>query len=118
MKIVKRDKTPARLKDFCDLAHQIAEQSYEQVWDALCASGNTIQEEWNGDDILSAASTCIAHFIGRWIMAMSWVAENDDTGRTSQEIFNDIFKGTAEIMALKVPLKKSKEPRHEFKRLY
>lgn len=116
MIIKPHDKVSPRCKELLELSHDLAEQSYAQIWDMFCQAANQINEEWPTNDILTATATLAGHFIGRWIQAMHMVAQADEGGQTGDELLHDVFKGAAATINVKAPVRRVKDT-FEFKRL-
>lgn len=91
MKVVKSKDLPVRLKEIQNIAHQIAEQSFTQVWDISVQECNKISKSISGNDALSYFSTIIGDMVGRWICQMEKIAKADSAGISSEELVKGVI---------------------------
>lgn len=118
MRVETQKNTPEHLKALMIKAHENADETFCVAWDRLCCDAENIQDQWHGDDMLSAANTLISHVICLWLNQMYRVANMDDTGYSPQYLLENIFNGVVHMMpTLKKIEVKTKTEKTEFKRI-
>jgi hypothetical protein len=100
----------------CKIGHNIADEAYPQVWlhmlGELASLGGL-----TGDQILTCASTLLAHFTAAFVLSMKKVIDDDDTGYDIENMLNDIFEASAKMLKSKLIKLPTSETKHEFKKI-
>ena len=91
--IVKDEDLPVGMKERQNIAHQIAKQACEQVWDIASAANNKLKIPISGNDALSYMGTILQDFCGRWIFLMDRIRETDDAGILREDLVKGILNG-------------------------
>lgn len=93
MATVKNEDLPERMKKRQEIAHSVARQSVEQVWNVSLEAIMTIKTETSGNDALSYFGTIISDFAARWIYMMDKIAKIDDAGIETEELVKCVING-------------------------
>lgn len=117
MKIVKHEDLPERMKEIQNVAHQIAEQAFEQVWDISVQACHKVSGQISGNDALSYFSTVVGDFAGRWICQMDKIAKADDAGITTEYLVKGVIDGILANIGCKAEYEKEPELPGGIKRL-
>lgn len=93
MASVKDEDLPAQMKERQNMAHSIAEQAYEQVWNIAAQASDSMNKQISGSEALSYLGTILSDFAGRWIVGMNKIAQADTQGITKEELIKDTMNG-------------------------
>jgi hypothetical protein len=84
---------PVGMKQRQKIAHQIAKQSAEQVWDIAIDAHKKIGTQITGNEALSYMSTILQDFAARWIVYMDRIRETDDAGVLREDLVKGVMNG-------------------------
>ena len=106
-----------KLQKITYIAHCIAQQASGHCWDAAAIEYNKMRP-LTGDEILSGMTTLCADFLARWVVVCKTnIADEDDTGYSTNDILNTIFDGARAMLSIKKVETKPKD-HGEIKRIY
>lgn len=91
--IIKDEDLPERMKNQQYIAHKIAEQAFDKIWDMSVEDLYKIRSQVTGNDALCYFGTIIADFSGRWIIEMNKIAQKDQAGITTEDLVKDTVNG-------------------------
>lgn len=93
MSIVHDDDLPAGMKIRQKLAHQIADQACDQVWNIAAQAHEKIGRQISGNEALSYMGTILQDFAGRWLTRMNRIREADDAGVLLEDMIKITMDG-------------------------
>ncbi len=93
MSLVHDDDLPAGMKERQKLAHHIAKQAYEQVWNIAIDENQKLMLQITGNEALSYMGTILQDFAAGWIKLMDRIRKGDDAGVTREELVKNIING-------------------------
>ncbi len=93
MTVVNSDDLPEGMKEHQRIAHQIAEQTCEQVWNIAAEANAQIGKQISGNDALSFLATILQDFAARWISLMDDIRQKDDAGILREDLLKDLMNG-------------------------
>lgn len=117
MVIVHDKDLPVRMKKRQELAHEIAKQACEQVWDAAIDENQKFRQQITGNEALSYMGTILQDFAGRWIFLMDHIREKDDAGILREDLIKDIFNGILATLGATVTYEEKPELPNGIKKL-
>lgn len=93
MKLVRDDDLPVGMKERQKMAHEIAKQSCEQVWNIAIDANKKIKLQITGNEALSYMGTILQDFAGRWFVLMDNIRETDDAGILREDLVKSVMNG-------------------------
>ena len=93
MSLVHDKDLPEGMKKRQKLAHRIAKQSCEQVWNIAIDEEQKIGLQISGNEALSYMGTILQDFAGRWIMLMDDIRRADHAIVEREELVKGILNG-------------------------
>lgn len=93
MALIQTDDLPEHIKARQKIAHQIAQQVCEQMWNIAIDESEKLGRQITGNDALSYMSTIIMDFVARWIVLMDDIRERDDAGILREDLIKEILNG-------------------------
>jgi|SRR5579859_5501207 len=93
MSLVHDDDLPAGMKKRQKLAHDIAKQACEQVWNIAIDANQTLGLQITGNEALSYMGTILQDFAARWIILMDRIRKGDEAGIPQDEFVKEIING-------------------------
>ncbi len=118
MAIVKDEDLPVQMKLRQKMAHNIAEFSFEQIWNIAAQVSESINKQVSGNEALSYLATILSDFAARWIVHMNKIAQTDTAGITKEELIKDVLNGILACLGCEATFDdESKDLPHGIKRL-
>ncbi len=108
---------PEGMKKRQALAHKIAQQACEQVWNIAVEANNKIGKSLTGNEALSYMGTILQDFAGHWISMMDIIRERDEAGVLREDMLKIIMNGILETIGCSATYEEEKELPHGIKRL-
>lgn len=93
MSLVEDKDLPVGMKERQKIAHQIAEQACDQVWNIAANENNKIGKQISGNEALSYMGTILQDFAGRWISGMDKIRLEDDAGILREDMIKELMNG-------------------------
>lgn len=93
MTLVHDDDLPIGMKKRQKIAHQIAEQACEQIWNIAIDAEKKLDSQLTGNEALSYMGTILQDFAGRWIVLMDKIRLNDDAGVLREDLIMNVING-------------------------
>lgn len=91
--IVEDKDLPIAMKERQRLAHQIAKQAADQVWNIAAQASNQISKQISGLEALSYAATILQDFAAHWIVQMDIIRERDEAGVLQEDMVKELLNG-------------------------
>ncbi len=117
MSIVHTKDLPEHMKKRQEIAHQIAKQAAEQVWNIAIDENQKLGKQITGNDALSYMGTILQDFAGRWICLMDLIRERDDAGIVREDLIKEIMNGILATLGCKGVFEKEPNLPNGIKRL-
>jgi hypothetical protein len=93
MSIVHDDDLPAGMKERQKIAHEIAKQSCEQVWNIAIDAEQKIGLQVSGNEALSYMGTILQDFAARWIILMDDIRRADHSIVEREDLIKNVING-------------------------
>lgn len=93
MSIVHDDDLPAGMKARQKIAHDIAKQSCEQVWNIAIDAEQKIGLQISGNEALSYMGTILQDFAARWIVLMDGIRTADHGIVEKEDMIKNLING-------------------------
>ena len=93
MSLVHDRDLPVGMKKRQKIAHEIAKQASEQVWNIAIDANEKIGLQITGNEALSYMATILQDFSARWIAYMDRIRETDDAGVLREDLVKGILNG-------------------------
>lgn len=93
MSLVHDRDLPVGMKKRQKIAHAIAKQASEQVWNIAIDENEKIGLQITGNEALSYMATILQDFAARWIAYMDRIRETDDAGVLREDLVKCILNG-------------------------
>lgn len=99
MTIVKDEDLPAGMRVRQLIAHEIAKQAVEQVWNIAAIENGKLGTQITGNEALSFMGTILSDFGGRWISLMDKIREQDtEAGVLREDMIRVTLNGMLETI--------------------
>lgn len=93
MALVKDKDLPEGMKVLQNMAHEIAKQACEQIWNIAIDAHEKIGSQITGNDALSYMGTILQDFAARWIVLMDRIRQADDAGILFEDLVKETMNG-------------------------
>jgi hypothetical protein len=93
MTVVHDKDLPEGMKERQRIAHEIARQSCEQVWDIAIEAHQKTGLQITGNEALSYFGTIIQDFVALWIVGMDRIRLEDDAGVLREDLIKELMNG-------------------------
>lgn len=98
MTVVHEDDLPVGMQERHKIAHNIAKETFEQVWNIAVIECDKLNKQITGNDALSYLGTIVASFAARWLVEMNKIAQEDDAGITTEDMVKDTLNAIIKML--------------------
>jgi len=93
MTVIHDDDLPIGMKKRQGLAHDIAKQACEQVWNIAIDANQTLNLQITGNEALSYMGTILQDFAARWIVLMDNIRRADHSIVDREDMLKNLING-------------------------